>query len=118
MNIPEWLLALPSISGFLTLLAAIIGAVAVLRASRARAREAVSAEFQDQMQWAAKYVGDSSKPYEQAFALMLIDRYAHKPPKLLGAEDLEIAQQMQDIVARTLDITGFPPDSENSNGVE
>ena len=62
-------------AGFLTLIGALVTAGILIWTNRARMREAASADFRDQMQWAADHVGNAEKPYEQLFAMLLINRY-------------------------------------------
>lgn len=71
-------------------------------------REAASADFRDQMQWAAEHVGNAERPYEQLFAMLLINRYGEQPPKWLPSVDRGIATDLQEAVQKTLEV---PEDS-------
>ncbi len=46
-------------AGFLTLIGALVTAGILVWTNRARMREAASADFRDQMQWAAEHVGNA-----------------------------------------------------------
>ena len=95
-------------AGFLTLIGALVTAGILIWTNRARMREAASADFRDQMQWAAEHVGNAEKPYEQLFAMLLINRYGEQPPKWLPSVDRTIATDLQEAVQKTLEV---PEDS-------
>ena len=80
--------------GFFTMLASFIAASAAIYVSYSRSREAINADFRDQMQWAMERVEKENS--EQVFALLLIERYAQNPSRLLSIEDRQIAQEVQE----------------------
>ena len=51
-------------AGFLTLIGALVTAGILVWTNRARMREAASADFRDQMQWAAEHVGNAENTRE------------------------------------------------------
>lgn len=98
-----WGSILRNTAGWAALIAAIATVTVALKTNTTRAREAASADFRDQMQWAADHLGEDATPYQFVYALMLVERYAKLPPTLLSDEDKELAVKLQALIERSTD---------------
>ncbi|WP_129659559.1 hypothetical protein [Rothia halotolerans] len=86
-----------NVSGVATLVGALITVWMLNRTNRARAREAASANFREQMQWAAERIYTEDE-VAQSFALAIIDKYAEQARLdrgLLSSDDKAMALEMQ-----------------------
>ncbi|ORC15524.1 hypothetical protein A7979_07275 [Rothia nasimurium] len=80
-------------SGLIALASALLTIRVMHKTNTARAKEATSSEFRDQMQWAADSLA-SNDPIKMAYAQMLIQRYAEDKPKLLNERDHQLVLEM------------------------
>jgi flagellar biosynthesis protein FliQ len=84
-------------SGLLAFCAALVTVTILHRTNKARAREAASSDFRDQMQWACERLAGTEDEAARSFALMIISKYAQHPGKLLSEEDQGMAREMMEL---------------------
>ena len=101
-----WGNILRNTAGWAALIAAIATVTVALKTNTTRAKEAASADFRDQMQWAAD---------QFVYALMLVERYAKLPPTLLSDEDKELAVRLQALIEQSTDISEDTEQNEVSD---
>lgn len=83
-------------AGLIALCSALLTIRVMHRTNMARAQEATSSEFRDQMQWAADGLS-SNEPIKMVYAQMLLQRYAEEKPKLLSERDHQLAKEMWEL---------------------
>lgn len=110
-----WGNILRNTAGWAALIAAIATVTVALKTNTTRAKEAASADFRDQMQWAADHLGEGVTPYQFVYALMLVERYAKLPPTLLSDEDKELAVRLQALIEQSTDISEDAEQNEVSD---
>ena len=110
-----WGNILRNTAGWAALIAAIATVTVALKTNTTRAKEAASADFRDQMQWAADHLGEDVTPYQFVYALMLVERYAKLSPTLLSDEDKELAVRLQALIEQSTDISEDTEQNEVSD---